>query len=193
MRVGRESNQGIVFPPNRYKKIPYDMRDLERVIVEMPNETTSNIKDLEDNEKVFRETGRKLFREYSDKRIAISGWNNHTTFLYLGIGGIMSTIFFQLISLPDFIWELWFIIGLPSKSTRLNVNPLFASAGLKVNVTFFPVCRPTPVSETSLEIVFCLISVLITVIYFLFYFVNILNNFREIFKVNIRLIVIAIC
>ncbi|GAL65001.1 hypothetical protein JCM19300_36 [Algibacter lectus] len=33
------------------------------------------------------------------------------------------------------------ITGAPSKSTRLKHNPVLAAAGLKVKVTFLPVCN----------------------------------------------------
>ena len=87
MRTGRESNQGIVFPASRYKKTPYDMRDLERVIVEMPKEIIIKKEVILRDEK--RDLGDKIrmFEEYNDRRISMMGWSMHKTLLYLGIGG----------------------------------------------------------------------------------------------------------
>ena len=114
MRTGRESNQGMVFPASRYKKTPYDMRDLERVIVEMPNEIVTNITDLEESEKEFQKTGRNLFKEFNENRIAISGDGNHNYLIYLGVGGMLFTIIAQLINSYEIMWGLWITIAIPS-------------------------------------------------------------------------------
>jgi hypothetical protein len=57
------------------------------------------------------------------------------------------------------------MIGLPSKSTLVKVYPLLDLAGINVNLTSCPVCKPTPLNETGLDIVVCLISVVIIIYY----------------------------
>lgn len=52
--------------------------------------------------------------------------------------------------------EVEFMEEAEDRSTRTNVKPLFTGAGLKVIFTSFPVCNPTPVSEISVLMVFCL-------------------------------------
>src|SRR5665647_1408705 len=47
------------------------------------------------------------------------------------------------------------IIGLPGRSTRQDLYPLFAGAGLKVMVTSTPVCNPLPRRLISLDRVVC--------------------------------------
>ena len=47
------------------------------------------------------------------------------------------------------------IIGLESKSIRLNLIPVFGSDGRTVAVVTLPVCNPLPEKETGCEIVRC--------------------------------------
>ncbi|GAF03019.1 hypothetical protein [Saccharicrinis fermentans] len=69
-----KSHQGKIHHPSRYTKIPYDLADLERVIVQMPKETCIRTPDLTEENNYNPVLKRKLFKEVNEKRMANIFW-----------------------------------------------------------------------------------------------------------------------
>lgn len=109
-----KSHQGKIHHPDRYSKIPYDLADLERVIVQMPDETCIRTLDLTEENNYNPVLKRKLFKEVNENRVVIAGWTHHKWLIGTGIGSFLFVAFFQYVFNYLFIWPVWLLIGLPS-------------------------------------------------------------------------------
>ena len=109
-----KSHQGKVHHPSRYTKIPYDLADLERVIVQMPKETCIRKLDLTEENNYNPVLKRKLFKEVNEKRVAIAGWTHHKWLVWTGVGSFLFVVFAQIITNYQFLWPVWLLIGMPA-------------------------------------------------------------------------------
>lgn len=126
-----KSHQGTIHHPSRYLKIPYDLADLERVIVQYPNETKVDEAFLDRDKFLSIDKNERTFKEFNEAKIRIHAWTHHKWLLWTGIGSFIFVAFFQFVFSYVFIWPVWLLIGLPAMwvtylGIKLPKNPTIA-------------------------------------------------------------------